>query len=87
MTLRFYTSVVKELKVKVRKFLGLIPTFLEVTGEKLVGVNEALNKYNKNVKLTLEKSPSKFLDTKLLIMEYAKLKYTERKEDNNPLEF
>ena len=36
MTLRFYTSVVKELKVKVRKFLGLIPTFLGVTEEKLV---------------------------------------------------
>ena len=28
---------------------------------------EALNKYHKNIKLTVEKSPSKFLDTKLLI--------------------
>ena len=28
---------------------------------------EALNKYHKNIKLTLEKSPSKFLDTRLLI--------------------
>ena len=27
----------KGLKLKVRKFLGLIPTFVEVTGEKLVG--------------------------------------------------
>ena len=35
--LKFYTSVAKGLKLKVRKFLGLIPTFLEVTGEKLVG--------------------------------------------------
>ena len=37
--LKFYTSVAKRLKLKVRKFLGLIPTFVEVTGEKLVGKN------------------------------------------------
>ena len=37
MNLKFYTSVAKTLKVKVRKFWGLFPTFLEVTGEKLVG--------------------------------------------------
>ena len=35
--LKFYTSVAKGLQLKVRKFLGLIPTFVEVTGEKLVG--------------------------------------------------
>ena len=35
--LKFYTSVAKGLKLKVRKFWGLIPTFIEVTGEKLVG--------------------------------------------------
>ena len=35
--LKFYASVVKGLKVKVRKFLGLDPTFVEVTEEKLVG--------------------------------------------------
>ena len=35
--LKFYISVVKVLKLKVRKVLGLIPTFVEVTGEKLVG--------------------------------------------------
>ena len=35
--LKFYTSVVKGLKLKVRKFLGLFPTFAEVTEEKLVG--------------------------------------------------
>ena len=35
--LKFYTSVVKGLKLKVIKFLGLIPTFVEVTREKLVG--------------------------------------------------
>ena len=33
--LKFYTSVAKELKLKVRRFWGLIPTFVKVTGEKL----------------------------------------------------
>ena len=36
MALNFYTSVVKGLKLKVRKFEELIRTFVEVTGEKLV---------------------------------------------------
>ena len=35
--LKFYTSVAKGLKLKVRKRLGLIPTFVEVTEKKLVG--------------------------------------------------
>ena len=35
--LKFYISVEKELKLKVRKFSGLIPTFVEVTRKKLVG--------------------------------------------------
>ena len=35
--LKFYTSVTKALKLKVRKFLGLVSAFIEVTGEKLVG--------------------------------------------------
>ena len=35
--LKFYTSVAKGLKLKVKKFLGLIPTFVEVRGEKLLG--------------------------------------------------
>ena len=34
--LTFYTSLWKGLKLKVKKFWGLIPTFVEVTGEKLV---------------------------------------------------
>ena len=33
--LKFYTNVANGLKLKVRKFRGLIPTFVEVTGEKL----------------------------------------------------
>ena len=35
--LKFYTSLSKRLKLKVRKFWGLISTFVEVTREKLVG--------------------------------------------------
>ena len=37
MALKFYTSVAKGLKLKVKKFYGLIPPFVEVTSEKLVG--------------------------------------------------
>ena len=35
--LKFYTSLLKGLKLKVRKFWGLIHTLVEVTEEKLVG--------------------------------------------------
>ena len=35
--LEFYTSVAKGLKLKVRNFVGLIPTFVEDTGGKLLG--------------------------------------------------
>ena len=37
MALKFYTGVGKGLKLKIRKIWRLIPTFVEVTGEKLVG--------------------------------------------------
>ena len=37
MVMKFYTSVVNGVKVKVKKFCGLIPTFVEATVEKLVG--------------------------------------------------
>ena len=36
MSFKFYTSVAKGLKLKVRKFWGLIHTFVEVTRGKLV---------------------------------------------------
>ena len=35
--LKFYISVAKKSKLNVRKFGGLIPAFIEVTVEKLVG--------------------------------------------------
>ena len=34
---KFKTSVAKGLKLKIRKFWGVIPMFVEVTEEKLVG--------------------------------------------------
>ena len=36
--LEFYTSMAKGLKLNIRKFCGLNPTFVQVTGEKLVEV-------------------------------------------------
>ena len=53
MNLKFYTSEAEELKLKVRKFCGLIPTFVKVTGEKLVGpsiLNSAKNAKKKKKK-------------------------------------
>ena len=37
MTFKFYTRVATVLKLKFRKFCGLIPTLIEITGKKLVG--------------------------------------------------
>ena len=37
MLLKLYTSEAKRLKLKVKKNWGLTATFIEVTGEKLVG--------------------------------------------------
>ena len=36
MTFKFYTRVAKGLELKVKKFCGLSPMFVEVTGKKLV---------------------------------------------------
>ena len=36
-TLKFYSSVAKGLKLKIRKFCDLSPTFVEVREEKLIG--------------------------------------------------
>ena len=46
--LKFYTSLSKGLKLKVRKFWGLILTFVEVTGEKLVGGGGAKSGWSRN---------------------------------------
>ena len=36
MAFKFYTSVAEKLKLKVRKFWGLIPMFVEVTRGKVI---------------------------------------------------
>ena len=55
----FYTSVAKGLKLKVRKLGSLTPTFVEVTGEKLVeglfGTPPILNRVNLRKTLFLER--------------------------------
>ena len=38
MALKFYASMAKGLKLEVRKFWELIPTFVEIIGKKLVGI-------------------------------------------------
>ena len=38
MAWKIYTGVEKELKLKVKKFQRQVPAFVEVTGEKLVGL-------------------------------------------------
>ena len=48
MSLKFYTSSAKELKVKVRKFWGLFPTFVEITG------NNPLNRVNEMFRFLIE---------------------------------
>ena len=46
--MKSYTSVAKDLKLKVRKFFGLLPTFAEITEENLVEENRPiLNRVNK----------------------------------------
>ena len=52
--LKFYTRVAKGIKLKVKKFWGLIPTFVEITGKKLVGgggffPSSILNRVNPNL--------------------------------------
>ena len=47
MALKLYTSLVKGLKLKVRNFWGLIPAFVEVTGENRYGAFLALSFINR----------------------------------------
>ena len=62
MTLKFYAIVTKQLKLKVRKFPGrLIPTFLEVIGEKLEGslFFPIVNKRIKQLEWGVQNGPTK----------------------------
>ena len=58
MALKFYSGVAEGFKLKVRKFYRLIPTFVEVTGEKLVGSLLSLILNRVKVKLQGEKLDS-----------------------------
>ena len=60
MALTFYASVEKGLKLRDRKFWRLVPTFVKVTGGKLVGGLFApsphfLNRVNKTHKYLMKK--------------------------------
>ena len=51
MALKFYSNVTKGLKLKVWKFLALIPIFGEVTRGKLVGSKQATFTWKKVISL------------------------------------
>ena len=72
--MKSYTSVAKDLELRVRKFLGLLPTFAEITEENLVEKNRLiLNRVNK------------FSDD---IFFYPKVKYLMVHSSNfNPFEY
>ena len=56
MNLKYYTNFAKGLKLKVRRFYGLVSTFVEVTGDKLVGslLPRPSQRILNSVKLTLQ---------------------------------
>ena len=74
MNLKFYTSVAKRSKLKFGKFLGLIPTFVKVTREKLVGGRgglfdpPVLNSVNKNETESKIENPTHSLKEKNLVL-------------------
>ena len=57
MNLKFYTSVAKELKVKVRKFWGITLKFLEVTRKNLVGVLFSFCKHPRRLFIVKDVAP------------------------------
>ena len=86
MALKFYISVAKGLKLKLGKFYGLIPTFVEVTGGKLVRAPfwpspppSSLNRVNVSkrnchswVQGLIKKSEFSLASYKLLFVEFSK---------------
>ena len=78
--LKFYTSMAKELKLKVRKFSGKISTFVEVTEKKLVGeggVLFTLSIQNRVNKLLTECKPKH--DAEKVIFNFSNVSFTEAK--------
>ena len=74
----FYTSVAKRLKLNVRKFLGLIPTFVEVTGEKLVGWPFWVNNVNMMYETKLREQWN--ISNSILKRLYIELKVLKKKK-------
>ena len=70
--LKFSTSLSKGLKLKVRKFCGLIPTFAEVTGEKLVGAALSPPSW-----ICLNKIPNQTTKRKFMVSFVAKIFISE----------
>ena len=63
--MKFDAIVAKESKLKVRKFWGLIPTFVEITGEKLAGgtlfapsPTPHMNRVNAEINEVKDKTPN-----------------------------
>ena len=77
--LKFYTSVEKGLKIKVRKFLGLVPTFVEVIREKhstSLSLTEQKKKKKNEAKSNANES---FSWVKFSLCEHNKTKYVYNK--------
>ena len=74
MTLKFYTSVTKELKLKVTKFYGLTPTFVEITWESLVGEPLPTSWIGLNLVIQKWKSANKHLSS--FVMKFIMLMIT-----------
>ena len=77
--LEFYTSVAKGLKLKVRKFLRLISTFVEVTGEKLEGTEPHFRNWKKQInKRRVFKTKASYLNTSCLQTDCRYISYDHK---------
>ena len=90
MALKFYISVIKGSRLKVTKFQGLIPTFVEVTGETLAEgpyshLHECDFQETSKVFLTIDKNASAHVrntkcDSKFYLNDYHCKAFTFEKE-------
>ena len=75
--LKFYANMAKGFKLKVKKFGELIPTFIEVTGGKLVGgflpppILDRVKTYPNNFKITFTKRPVVIIKRLLFLLHYS----------------
>ena len=84
-------SVRKEMKLKVRKFQGLVFTFVEITEENLEGVKRSwghLAPILKRVKTTCHANPGSernFEESSLYILTHIFLRFSNASANNNVL--